>query len=762
MRFLPALLALSTLALAAPEPTLPGTQPLKADGDLSVQMVDGINRWLAGETDRATEQRAAKWKGADAAQPWDQFVESQRAKLRQCLGVLDERAKGRMERYEAAGAAADSSSLRVESVRWPVFEGVSGEGVLLLPKDPVAVVIVLPDPDDLEQQLSAPARLAAQGFAVLIPTLLDRQDTWSGSPAVGRFTNQPHREWIYRQAFELGRTAIGHEVQKVMASIDALLAPESGLSLAGKKIALAGFGEGGLIALHTAALDPRIAATMVGGYFGSHPRLYREPIYRNVFGLLRDFDNAELAALIHPRRLIIEFSNPALVSGPPKPEQGRAGAAPGVIEEVPFADVSAEVAHAHQLVVKHPGAAAAAKPAPIPLITAPGQKPVPAFAPDSFVALANALAVPLAAVKFADQSAQVKTMAAALHAQQERAVKELEGFTQKLLRAEERGRWDRIWKGLKAGPEWDKKQADLREALWTSIGKLPGDRLAPNPRSRIAQENPKWTAYDVMLDVRPDIFAWGWLLLPNDLQPGEKRPVVVCQHGLEGLPRDTVTEDKNDHAYGPYKGFAARLAEQGFIVYAPHNPYRGQDRFREINRRANPLALSLFSFINEQHAVTTDWLASLPFVDPERIGFYGLSYGGKSAMRIPALVPRYCLSICSGDFNEWVYKNAGTEYRSSYMFVHEYEIFEWNLGTNANYAEMALLIAPRPFMVERGHEDGVGSDEWVGYEYAKVRRGYTKLGIPERTAIEWFDGPHTINGQGTFDFLHQQLHWPKR
>ena len=67
---------------------------------------------------------------------------------------------------------------------------------------------------------------------------------------------------------------------------------------------------------------------------------------------------------------------------------------------------------------------------------------------------------------------------------------------------------------------------------------------------------------------------------------------------------------------------------------------------------------------------------------------------------------------------------------------------------------MAALIAPRPFMVERGHFDGVASDETVGWEYAKVRFLYAaKLKIPERTAIEWFDGPHSINGVGTLRFF---------
>jgi hypothetical protein len=264
-----------------------------------------------------------------------------------------------------------------------------------------------------------------------------------------------------------------------------------------------------------------------------------------------------------------------------------------------------------------------------------------------------------------------------------------------------------------------------------------------------------------MLDVLPDVFAWGYLLVPKDLKPGERRPVVVCQHGLEGVPEDTVADDPKHKGYGSYKAFAARLAERGFIVYAPHNPYRGQDKFRVLQRKANPLGLSLFSFIIAQHEVTTDWLASLPFVDPERIAFYGLSYGGKTAMRVPAVVERYCLSICSADFNEWVQKCVTTESPYSYMFTGEYEMPEWNLGHTFNYAEMASLIAPRPFMVERGHDDGVAPDMWVAYEYAKIRRMYDKLGMGERTEIEFFNGPHTINGAGTFRFLHKHLRWPE-
>ena len=62
-------------------------------------------------------------------------------------------------------------------------------------------------------------------------------------------------------------------------------------------------------------------------------------------------------------------------------------------------------------------------------------------------------------------------------------------------------------------------------------------------------------------------------------------------------------------------------------------------------------------------------------------------------------------------------------------------------------------------MVERGHDDGVSIDEWVAYEYARTRRQYVKLGVGNRTEIEFFNGPHCIHGVGTFAFLDKHLGW---
>ena len=94
----------------------------------------------------------------------------------------------------------------------------------------------------------------------------------------------------------------------------------------------------------------------------------------------------------------------------------------------------------------------------------------------------------------------------------------------------------------------------------------------PAPRSRPFQEGPSTVSHEVLLDVFPGTIAYGILTLPAGLDParGPRRPVVVCQHGLEGTPRDVVGEAK----HGAYAAFATRLAERGYITFAPQNGYQ--------------------------------------------------------------------------------------------------------------------------------------------------------------------------------------------
>jgi hypothetical protein len=345
-------------------------------------------------------------------------------------------------------------------------------------------------------------------------------------------------------------------------------------------------------------------------------------------------------------------------------------------------------------------------------------------------------------------------------ARMQRQINEIDRYNQKLLAESESVR-KRFMKDLDTSSV-DKFEVSAEKYRKIFAEEIIGQFDLPlkemNPRVRKYCDKEKYVGYEIVLDVFDDVIAYGIILFPKDLKENEKRPVVVCQHGLEGRPQDIV---QGDHY--AYHDFAAKLAEQGFITFSPQNLYIFKDRFRTLQRKANSIGKTLFSVIVPQHQQIVNWLKTLSNVDEKRIAFYGLSYGGKSAMRIPPLVKDYCLSICSADFNDWIWKNASTSSDYSYVWTGEYEIFEFDLGNTFNYTEMAALIAPRPFMVERGHFDGVSSDERVAYEFAKVRHLYqAKLGIGDRCEIEFFVGPHTINGKGTYDFLRKHLDWPAK
>jgi dienelactone hydrolase len=751
---------------------LPGTAPLTAEGDFAAQMVEGIHRFLLAETQRQAAHREQLWnRDYTSPQRYAQSVSPNRERLRRIIGAVDPRADLQtpevLTDFPGQSEIAHGPGYKVYAIRWQVFAPVTADssemwasGLLLQPNDrPAARVVAIPDADWTPEMLAGitagvpseaqfARRLAENGAQVVVPLIINRADTYSGIPGSG-MTNMPHREWIYRMSFEAGRHIIGFEVQKVLAAVDWFEKENKASAL---PIGVAGFGEGGLLALFSAALDPRITATLVSGYFQPRESVWKEPIYRDVWGQVREFGDAEVASLIAPRALIVEASKGPEISGPPQADEVHQPLAcpNGALTTPPVEDVESEVERAGQF-YRRLGAEKNLK------LVRTGSKPgLPGSEPalrTFFEALTGHPVTLNPSLPAAPSSSS-----AGPRPQMKDQFDQLVDFAQAIIRKSPDVRKE-FWKNADSSSvqAWKNSTSFYQNYIWDElIGRLPSPSLPTNPRSRQILDAPRFTGHEVMLDVWPDVFASGILLLPKGMKPGERRPVVVCQHGLEGRPIDVADPAIDNHFY---HHFAATLADEGFITYAPQNPYTGDDTFRILKRMGHPLKLSLFSFILGQHQQTLNWLSSLPFVDSERIGFYGLSYGGKTAVRVPPLLDGYCLSICSGDFNEWVWKTTTVLAPQSYLLTKEYDMYEFNLANTANYAELAGMMVPRPFMVERGHGDTVAVDERVSFEYARVRELYDKLNLGDQTEIEFFNGPHEVHGQGTFRFLKKHLQW---
>lgn len=752
---------------------LPDTDKLSSTGEIWREMVMAIDRHIEKETAAAVEHRNRTWP-KEVSQ-----LEEKRRLLRRLLGLKDERDVPHLEikadmraagdrtgsfSPEHAGCVGTGPGFRAFAVRWDVFRGVRGDGLLLVPEGECrAGIVALPDCDQTPEMLSGlipgiprqcqfARRLAQRGCLVIIPTLIDRGNDFSGLPGV-QSIRHPHREVLWRAAYQMGRTLAAYEVQKVLAAIDWLDDWLDANAQVKDRIGVAGYGEGGMVAFFAAALDTRIETAAVSGYFQPREDMWQEPIYRNIWRFLRQYGDAELAALVYPRTLIIEAGEYPEVSHTGEAEK-REGIAPGVLTRPEPEEIKREFERARSLVEKSTS-------------SGPGADAIELIEVDkSCFGTPEMLRLFLSKFGIDQFDASDSGSEPATAPQLREAAKsrmrdqylQILKDTQHLMRESEFTR-RQFWKKADVTSEktFSKTAAWYKDYLWDEIiGRLPPSDGPANPKSRQIYDTETCRGFEVMLDVYDGVFAYGILTVPKNMQNGEKRPVVVCQHGLEGRPQDVANPDVEED---PYNRFAYKLAELGFVTFAPQNPYIGENMFRQVLRRGQPVGLTLFSFIVRQHEKILDWLAGLPIVDSERMAFYGLSYGGKTAMRVPPLLDRYCLSICSADYNEWIWKNVWIRHHWCYLYSSEYDMPEFDLGNTFNYAELSRLIFPRPFMVERGHDDGVAPDEWVAYEFAKTRIFYVKMGMGDRTEIEFFDGPHTINGVGTYNFLQKHLNF---
>jgi hypothetical protein len=352
-------------ANAAEPETLPDTKPLTMEGDIAAQLVDGVDRFLLRKLADSVDKRKRHFSGDPfSPEAYAASLEPNRKRLKHILGIRDERVPfdgleliSTTEQPALVGQGKNNR-YKIYAVRWPAFGDVHGEGLLLVPdRRPVANIVAIPDADFTPEQLVGLAEgvplgaqyarmLAEGGCRVVVPMLISRHREPRGLNG-RRGANLTNREFLYRSAFELGRHLVGYEIQKSLAVVDWFKKDQPNVP-----IGVIGWGEGGLEALYAAAVDQRIDGAYVSGYFGSRQNLWQEPLDRNVFGLLDQFGDAELASMIAPRTLIVETARG------PELELPSEGGGPGRLVSPLQQEVEAEIDRARKLIGNHAPAAA--------------------------------------------------------------------------------------------------------------------------------------------------------------------------------------------------------------------------------------------------------------------------------------------------------------------------------------------------------------------------------------------------------------------
>jgi dipeptidyl aminopeptidase/acylaminoacyl peptidase len=113
------------------------------------------------------------------------------------------------------------------------------------------------------------------------------------------------------------------------------------------------------------------------------------------------------------------------------------------------------------------------------------------------------------------------------------------------------------------------------------------------------------------------------LFLPKDLKPGERRPALIFVHG--GPRRQMLLGWHYLSFYHVFYGTNQWLANQGYIVLSV-NFRSGIGYGRGFREAANTGARGNSEY--QDVLAAGKWLAARPDVDPNRVGIWGLSYGG--------------------------------------------------------------------------------------------------------------------------------------
>ena len=113
-----------------------------------------------------------------------------------------------------------------------------------------------------------------------------------------------------------------------------------------------------------------------------------------------------------------------------------------------------------------------------------------------------------------------------------------------------------------------------------------------------------------------------YLFVPKNLDRTKKHPAIVWVHG-DGVNQsyDGWHVQRN---YAVYYSFHQYLLQQGYVVLAPD--YRGSIGYGSAWREGVYMDVGGNDF--KDAAMSADYLKTLPYVDANRLGIWGLSYGG--------------------------------------------------------------------------------------------------------------------------------------
>lgn len=243
-----------------------------------------------------------------------------------------------------------------------------------------------------------------------------------------------------------------------------------------------------------------------------------------------------------------------------------------------------------------------------------------------------------------------------------------------------------------------------------------------------------------------------YLLLPDKL---EKNPAILINH-QHNREHHLGKSEVCGLAGNPLQAFGPELAKKGFVVLAP-------DSICFEERRKDP-SVEGFDFWQHFHEMTyrvitgeflmkkvlTDamngvsLLRGLSFVDAERIGTLGHSYGGNTVLFLAALDERISFACASGSACTYEYRmKHGTGIELASVIPNFHGMYDID--------DLVALTAPRKLLLVSSDEDKYSMDAPEIVE--KAGKVYAELGVAQNLEHKRYPGGHGLTEERFEDII---------
>lgn len=283
--------------------------------------------------------------------------------------------------------------------------------------------------------------------------------------------------------------------------------------------------------------------------------------------------------------------------------------------------------------------------------------------------------------------------------------------------------------------------------------------------------------------IRFNLSEWSrvpaYLLVPEGEGPF---PAIVLLHdhgahfsiGKEKMVRPfhvapEVMEDADQWARQCYDGqyVGDYLARHGYVVLAVDALFWGErgrkegtsyDAQQALASNFLQMGASWGAFINVDDMRSAEFLASLPFVDKERVGSLGFSMGAYRSWMLAALtdVIRASASICWMNTTEHLMTLTNNQNKGG----SAYAMLIPALRRYLDYPHVASIACPKPTLFFNGTQDKLFPIEGVRDAYREMEAVWQSQGASDRLVTKLWDEKHFFNKEmqkETLEFFDRWL-----